>query len=200
MCLNIAGWVANRADPDQTPRSAASDLGLHCLLKPVCPIKSDKYGLSIQCGLEIMVTISYVLDTRRFALLFIASLLCRIYPNYCNRQPCVRLKPQLSFVILLSLGDRRIHLTTTMRHCIEPFIITLSTSQYDLNNDERDAKTPNCPHRTSSVRQIPQINFLSFFFFFFFLASAAERVPCESVMPGVYTVTNSPSVFTFASL
>ena len=25
-------WVAKRVDPDQTPRSAASDLGIHCLL------------------------------------------------------------------------------------------------------------------------------------------------------------------------
>ena len=33
----IAGLVANSVDPDQTPRSAASDLGLHCLLRPVCP-------------------------------------------------------------------------------------------------------------------------------------------------------------------
>ena len=32
-----AGWVANNVDTDQTPRSAASDLGLHCLLRPVCP-------------------------------------------------------------------------------------------------------------------------------------------------------------------
>ena len=31
MC-KIAGWVSNRLDPDQTPRSAASDLDLHCLL------------------------------------------------------------------------------------------------------------------------------------------------------------------------
>ena len=29
------GWMANSVDPDQTPRSAASDLGLHCLLRPV---------------------------------------------------------------------------------------------------------------------------------------------------------------------
>ena len=33
----IAEWVANGVDPDQTPRSAASDLGLHSLLKSVCP-------------------------------------------------------------------------------------------------------------------------------------------------------------------
>ena len=29
--------MANSVDPDQTPRSAASDLGLHCLLRPICP-------------------------------------------------------------------------------------------------------------------------------------------------------------------
>ena len=28
-------------DPDETPHSAASHLGLHCLLGPVCP---DTYG------------------------------------------------------------------------------------------------------------------------------------------------------------
>ena len=32
-----AGWEPNSADPDQTLHSAASDLGLHCLLKNVCP-------------------------------------------------------------------------------------------------------------------------------------------------------------------
>ena len=37
MCLITVGWVANSVDPDQTPRSAASDLGLHYLLRPVCP-------------------------------------------------------------------------------------------------------------------------------------------------------------------
>ena len=33
----IAGWVANSVGLDQTPRSAASDQGLHCLLRPVFP-------------------------------------------------------------------------------------------------------------------------------------------------------------------
>ena len=31
MCLKHAGSVANSVDPDQTPRSAASDQVLHCL-------------------------------------------------------------------------------------------------------------------------------------------------------------------------
>ena len=33
----IAWCVVNSVDPDQTPRSAATDLGLHGLPKPVCP-------------------------------------------------------------------------------------------------------------------------------------------------------------------
>ena len=39
MYVKNAGWVANSVDPDQTPRSAASDLDLYCLLGlgPVCP-------------------------------------------------------------------------------------------------------------------------------------------------------------------
>ena len=43
-CIEIAGWVTNKVHPDQTPRSAASDMGLHCLLRPVCPITYSKYG------------------------------------------------------------------------------------------------------------------------------------------------------------
>ena len=31
----IAGRVANSVDPDQTPPSVASDLGLHCMLRPI---------------------------------------------------------------------------------------------------------------------------------------------------------------------
>ena len=32
-----AGWVANNVGPDQTPHSVSSDLGLHCLHRPVFP-------------------------------------------------------------------------------------------------------------------------------------------------------------------
>ena len=33
----IDGWVANSVDPDQMLHSAASDQGLHCLLRLVFP-------------------------------------------------------------------------------------------------------------------------------------------------------------------
>ena len=35
--LNIAVCMANSVDPDQMPHSAASDQGLHCLQRPICP-------------------------------------------------------------------------------------------------------------------------------------------------------------------
>ena len=35
-CVNIVVCMVNRVDPDQTPHSAASDLGLHCLQRPIC--------------------------------------------------------------------------------------------------------------------------------------------------------------------
>ena len=38
--------MANSVDPDETPRSAASHLGLNCLLRPVCPNTYGKYGSS----------------------------------------------------------------------------------------------------------------------------------------------------------
>ena len=44
LCLKLAEWVANSVDPDETPYSAASNLGLHYLLRPVCPITHGKYG------------------------------------------------------------------------------------------------------------------------------------------------------------
>ena len=44
LCLKIAGWVANSVDPDETPHSAASHLGLNCLLRPVCLNTYGKYG------------------------------------------------------------------------------------------------------------------------------------------------------------
>ena len=37
LCLKTAGRVANSVDPDQMPHSAASDLGLPSLLRPICP-------------------------------------------------------------------------------------------------------------------------------------------------------------------
>ena len=36
--------MANSTDPDQTPRTAASDLVLHCLLYAVCPNAQAIYG------------------------------------------------------------------------------------------------------------------------------------------------------------
>ena len=38
----IVGCVANSVDLDQTPRSVFSDLGIHCLFRPVCPNSSGK--------------------------------------------------------------------------------------------------------------------------------------------------------------
>ena len=37
--------MTNCVDPDQTPRSAASDLGLHCLLMHVCPNSLFLYSI-----------------------------------------------------------------------------------------------------------------------------------------------------------
>ena len=45
LCLKNAGWVANSVDPDEMPRSAASHLGLYCLLRPVCRNIYGKYGM-----------------------------------------------------------------------------------------------------------------------------------------------------------
>ena len=38
--------MANSVDPDETPHSVASHLGLYCLLRPVCPKTYGKYGMA----------------------------------------------------------------------------------------------------------------------------------------------------------
>ena len=43
LCLKIAGCVANSLDPDKTPHSKGSYLGLHCLLRLVCPNTFKEY-------------------------------------------------------------------------------------------------------------------------------------------------------------
>ena len=37
-----AGRVAHSVDPDQTQQNGASDLDLHCLFRPVCPITKTR--------------------------------------------------------------------------------------------------------------------------------------------------------------
>ena len=44
MCLKPSRWVANIADPDETPRSAASHRGLHCFAQ-VCIYIIDTFGV-----------------------------------------------------------------------------------------------------------------------------------------------------------
>ena len=44
LCLKIAGRVANSVEPDEMLYSAASHLGPHCLLRPVCLNTYGKYG------------------------------------------------------------------------------------------------------------------------------------------------------------
>ena len=44
MCLRDAGEIANSVDPDQTLLMEQSDLGLHCLLRPICHSIWKFYG------------------------------------------------------------------------------------------------------------------------------------------------------------
>ena len=37
--------MANSVDPDQTPHSAVSDLGLQCLQMPICPNTYSYFGM-----------------------------------------------------------------------------------------------------------------------------------------------------------
>ena len=64
MYLKSVGGMANSVDPDQRPCSAASDLGLHCLLMPVHPNTWGKYSLIVilkfvLVGLKLGIFICY---------------------------------------------------------------------------------------------------------------------------------------------
>ena len=41
--------MTNSVDPDQMPHSAVSDLGLHCLQRPICPNTYGYYGTYNMC-------------------------------------------------------------------------------------------------------------------------------------------------------
>ena len=45
--------MANSVDPDETPRSAASHLSLHCLLRTVCQNTWGIYGIQVYTLLSI---------------------------------------------------------------------------------------------------------------------------------------------------
>ena len=42
--------MANSVGPDQTLHSAASDLGLHCLQRPICPNTLGYYGIQLMAS------------------------------------------------------------------------------------------------------------------------------------------------------
>ena len=48
MCPNNADGVANSVDPDQTLLQEQTDLGTHCLPRPVCPKTKDHYGIILK--------------------------------------------------------------------------------------------------------------------------------------------------------
>ena len=54
LCLKIARWVANSVGPDEMLYSAASHLGLHYLLRPICPNTYGKYGICILVPFDVI--------------------------------------------------------------------------------------------------------------------------------------------------
>ena len=79
-----AGWLVNSIDPDQTPPPAASDLDLHCLVRPVlsvqiistytvCHVRTAKSLLRPRPSLFVHVfysTQGYKLPTKTLSWLF----------------------------------------------------------------------------------------------------------------------------------
>ena len=56
-CQKDVNGIANSVDPDQTAPKEQSDLGLHCLPRPICPKTYDHYGYSfsyMKVGLKVI--------------------------------------------------------------------------------------------------------------------------------------------------
>ena len=58
----FARWVANNVEPDRTPQNAASDTGLHCLLRSVCPNTWGKYVIIYY--FKLMIYMTYICQRR----------------------------------------------------------------------------------------------------------------------------------------
>ena len=88
--------MANSEDPDETLHSATSHLGLHCLLRPVCPNTYSKYG-SQRNGQYLTLRLS--------ARIILLPLSCNDYFFFNVLEKVVLSDCSLS-VILLLLSDK----------------------------------------------------------------------------------------------
>ena len=84
-CLKLAGWMANSVDLDQTPHIAASDLGLHCLHRPVCQKSYGKY-------MEINRIFNHCVLRGSLLIIFASGLNLHCRTNYQGEMhsPCIR--------------------------------------------------------------------------------------------------------------
>ena len=57
--------MANSVDPDLMLHSAASDLGLHCLQRPICPNTKGYYGIFF-CHLLVLHKQSFEIEVKLF--------------------------------------------------------------------------------------------------------------------------------------
>ena len=60
--------VANSVDLAQTPQNAASDLGLHYLLRPVCPITYRFYGKLVAVTICLLLFAAIMLSFNLYKL------------------------------------------------------------------------------------------------------------------------------------
>ena len=123
MCIKSAVLWANSASPDQTPRSAASDLGLHCLFRLVCPNSYEKYGRTI--------TVDRV-QKEKLVLGLACFLNCVLYGFRQTRSRGTVFPYKIAYAPSDDSGQT-VHLCSLMRvfagHCAQPRIKASSAGQ-----------------------------------------------------------------------
>ena len=67
--------MTNSVDPGQTPRPAASDLGLHCLQRPICRNTLGYYGILIELeNTHLVMLLSHHFELRSLKIMKISGL------------------------------------------------------------------------------------------------------------------------------
>ena len=76
---NIAGQGANSVDPAQTPHSAASDLGLHCSLRPVWHNTLGYYRVSAANHSKAIFLVLFILCMALWLLVALFFMFCSVH-------------------------------------------------------------------------------------------------------------------------
>ena len=79
--------MAKSVDPDQILHTAASDLGLHCLQRPICPNTKGYYGIYFSQNIHVSVIVAGLTqDLTRLVPLMSMNVPVAVHLAQCHHQ------------------------------------------------------------------------------------------------------------------